>query len=377
MQSLPVLPMPAFTCKQPVVTNLTSPLYCHPLEYRNITCYATTAAAMDRRQFMPRYAPDQVAQPSSGGTEPANTLRLRAPRAPLRTAPPIVPPRNPKRLGITPRSPEKVAKIWDPTLSEYVPRLPSGGFACIRETPASRTAGSLQCSISTNTFQQTPLLISASDHGRSLHEEIKSLRQSYIDSQNDDVFAPTTPPRCSASASSLRPPVRNFSLPTYSPPTKPRLRRVRSRSVNLGPVAEASELPDLPFRRESTKSIATNRCSVDQHESQHVPSEVSESTVTTATQMVMEKTTQTAALETKPEGACNCCGSNRKALAMNPTCCIDRTEMGRVCFRCWSSLLAEGLSKQERKDWLCCLICGKELRLSDAKRLASRGTILK
>jgi hypothetical protein len=78
------------------------------------------------------------------------------------------------------------------------------------------------------------------------------------------------------------------------------------------------------------------------------------------------------------EGTCKCCGSTRKVLAMNPTCCIDRAEeKGRVCFRCWSDRLAEGVSKHDRKEWLCCLVCGKELVVSDAKRLASRGTILR
>jgi len=342
---------------------------------------------MDRRQFMPRYTPDKVAQVDSGAIEPANTLRLRAPRAPLRTAPPIVPPRNPKRLGIAPRSPEKVVKIWDTALGEYVPRQPNGQFARSQKTPASKVTGPLQRSISTNTFQQAPLLISASDQretfGRSLHEEIKSLRQSYIDLQSDDVFAPATPPpRRSASASSLRPPVRNFSLPSYSPPSKQNglarpLRRVRSRSVNLGPVAEASELPDLPILRESIKTTAAESCSTDQPVPQLAMSEAAESTRSMTRSTESEKTKQTPSLTTKPEGTCNCCGSTRKALAMNPTCCIDHVEKGRVCFRCWSNLLAEGLSKQDRKDWLCCLVCGKELMLSDAKRLTSRGTILR
>ena len=345
---------------------------------------------MDRRQFMPRYAPEKVSHLNSDGVEPANTLRLRAPRAPLRTAPPIVPSRNPKRLGIKPRSPEKVANIWDTAVGDYVPHQPNGGFAPIKDTSAPKAAGPLQRSISTGTFQHTPLLISASDQresfGHSLHEEIKNLRQSYIDSQDDDDFAPATPPpRRSASASSLRSPIRNFSLPTYTLPEKQPtparpLRRVRSRSVNLGPVAEASELPDLPVRRESAKVAATSRRSADQFESHSATPAKPESAASATqaeTETEPEKTKQTAAVEPKREGRCNCCHSTRKALAMNPTCCIDRAEMGRLCFKCWSDMLADGLSRHERKDWLCCLVCGKELLLGDAKRLASRGTILK
>jgi hypothetical protein len=78
----------------------------------NNTFYATTTVAMDRRQFMPRYTADKVVN-NSGIIEPAKLPR--APRAPPRTAPPILPPRNPKRLGLAPRSPEKVAQSWDPT----------------------------------------------------------------------------------------------------------------------------------------------------------------------------------------------------------------------------------------------------------------------
>ena len=74
---------------------------------------------MDRRQFMPRYAQEGVVHPNSGIVEPTNIPR--APRAPPRTAPPIVPPRNPKRLGLAPRPPEKVAEIWDRELGAYIP----------------------------------------------------------------------------------------------------------------------------------------------------------------------------------------------------------------------------------------------------------------
>lgn len=390
---------------------------------------------------MPRYTPDRVPQLNSGAIEPAKVPR--APRAPPRTAPPILPARNPKRLGLAPRSPEKVAQIWDPTLGAYIPRQPTGGFAPIskKEKTTSRiptTNGQpLQRSITTNTFQHTPsLTISTTDRreniGRSLHEEIKNLRQSYIDDlQSDDVFAPAclsvsvSPPRRSASAASLRSPVRNFSLPTYSSPSKQQagppvrsLRRVRSRSVNLGPVAEASELPELPVRRESPKGTAVGfrvgdeaesesdhalttqlpESTATSIESQSEPEEIIDHAATLESQLAVtfqlpESTTTTPTTESEPEqiikqtsmlvprsseGTCNCCGTTRKALAMNPTCCIeDAEEKGRVCFRCWSDRLAESLSKHDRKEWLCCLVCGQELVGSDAKRLASRGTMLR
>jgi hypothetical protein len=428
------------TANNGLPTNLQSTPCRHHLENHNTQRhFCATAVAMDRRQFMPRYTPDRVPQLNSGRIEPA-----KAPRAPPRTAPPILPPRNPKRLGLPPRSPEKVAQIWDPTLGAYIPRQPTGGFAAPiskKEKAHSRiptTNGQpLQRSFTTNTFPQhtPPLPISTADRretiGRSLHEEIKNLRQSYLDDlQSDDVFAPASlsvsvsPPQRSASAASLRSPVRNFSLPTYSSPSKqqggppPRpLRRVRSRSVNLGPVAEASELPELPARRESPKGAAVGFGVGDGvSESDHaVTTQLLESTATTpeteresreihhlearlesqlaVTFQLPESTTTTPTIEseseqikrtatalelTLSEGTCNCCGSTRKALAMNPKCCIDHVkERGRVCFRCWSDRLAESLSKQDRKDWLCCLVCGEELVVGDAKRLASRGTMLR
>jgi len=424
---------------------------------------------------MPRYSPDQVVHLNSGGIESATTSLLRAPRppsrlappilparvplqqapptlrpkAPLRPAPPIPPPRNPKRLGLTSRSPERVAQIWDPTLGAYIPRQPTGGFARITKTNRTSTTTTtgtsqpLQRSLTTNTLRQrAPLLIPTTNQhetiGRSLHDQIETLRQSYIDLQADDVFAPRAspgpPPRRSASVSSMhvRSPVRNFSLPTYSPskkqqvaptpapvPAPPRLlRRVRSRSVNLGPVAEASELPDLPVWRESINvaAVSDQRQLVDESEFDQVLSfQLPESMTTTATTTIATEpetnpesdqvlsfqlpgsttmvastapptetvskhtTPSTAVLEPKSsEGTCNCCGSTRKALAMNPTCCIAHAEeRGRVCFRCWSDRLAESLSKTERKDWLCCLLCEKRLVVGDVKRLAGRGTLLR
>lgn len=381
---------------------------------------------------MPRYTPDKAVHVDSGIVKSTNIPR--APQAPPRTAPPILPARNPKRLGLRPRSPEKVGEIWDPKLGAYIPRQPEGGFAPVSKKAAwkTTTGNPIQRSVSTGIFQHTPPSASAIDRretvGRSLHQEIKNLRQSYIDLQSDDVFAadrPSPPPRRSASAASLRSPMRNFSLPTYSPaskqkPAPPRpLRRARSRSVNLGPVAEASELPDLPARRQSPKGTAVSFRAEDEPEFDHAVTTPLPELITTtpesetglkevndsaafleselaATFQLPESTTTTPSIETETEpgqtikqtaavlepksseGTCKCCGSNRKVLAMNPACCIDRVEeIGKVCFRCWSDRLSEGVSKHERKEWLCCLLCGKELVLGDAKRLASRGTILR
>lgn len=424
-----------------LIDNLPSPFVLSPPRKPYSTTFqATATVAMDRRQFMPRYTPDRVPNLNSGRIESA-----KAPRAPPpRTAPPILPPRNPKRLGLPPRSPEKVAQIWDLTLGTYIPRQPTGGFAAPtskKEKATSRiptTNGQpLQRSFTKSTFREhtPPLPISTADRretiGRSLHEEIKNLRQSYLDDlQSDDVFAPASlsvsvsPPQRSASAASLRSPVRNFSLPTHSSPSKQQagppvrpLRRVRSRSVNLGPVAEASELPDLPVRRESPKGAAVRFGVEDElSESDHaVTTQLPESAATTSeteteledinypdaasesqlavTFQLPDSTTTTPTIESEPEqikrtaavlkptsseGTCKCCGTTRKALAMNPRCCIDHVEeRGRVCFWCWSDRLADSLSKHDRKDWLCCLVCGKELLVGDAKRLASRGTKLR
>jgi hypothetical protein len=347
---------------------------------------------MDLRQFVPHYTSETAVQFYSG--EFSKTSPPRARHVPLRTAPPIIPARNPLWVGKAPRPLETVAKIWDPEVGDYVTRQPSGGFAYISETSAKVGNRVVQRSISTNTFQHKSLLIGASDQrssfGRSLHEEIEQLRQSFIelqddddDDDDDDVFAPTTTPRRSASSATLRTPVRNFSLPTYSPPNKQfapirPLRRVRSRSVNLGPVAEASELPDYPVRRESLQVTAVAHQGETQPEPEAAATQVVDMSEVTATLIGSKNIKQAAVVvEVKREGGCNSCRSTRKALAMNPVCCIGCPEKGRLCFHCWSGLLADGVSKQDRKNWLCCLLCDKELFMTDAKRLASRGTILK
>jgi hypothetical protein len=350
---------------------------------------------MDLRQFVPHYTSETAVQFDSGDSSKTSPPRAR--HLPLRSAPPIIPARNPLRVGKAPRPLETVAKIWDPEVGDYVTRQPSGGFANIREDSAQVGSRVVQRSISTNTFQHKSLVFSASvrrsSFGRSLHEEIEQLRQSFIELQNDDddVFAPTTPPRRSASSATLRTPVRNFSLPTYSPPKKQfepirTLRHVRSRSVNLGSVAEASELPDYPVRRESLQVTAVAARQVETNpDLQPALQQVGETSEAVETLIESKNMKQTVVVELKQEGVvevnregtCNSCCSTRKALAMNPMCCIDRPEKGRLCFHCWSGLLAEGVSKQDRKNWLCCLLCRNELAMTDAKRLARRGTILK
>jgi hypothetical protein len=346
----------------------------------------STAVTMDLRQFVPRYTSEATVQFYSG--EFSKTSPPRARHVPLRTAPPIIPARNPLRVGKAPRPLETVAKIWDPKVGDYVTRQLSGDFAYIKETSAQVGNRVVQRSISTNTFQHKSLLISASGQrssfGRSLHEEIEHLRQSFIELQDndDDVFAPNTTPRRSASSATLRTPVRNFSLPTYSPPNKQfapirTLRRVRSRSVNLGHVAEASELPDYPVRRESLQVTAVAHRAGTQPEPEAAATQVVDTSEVAATLVESKTIKQTVVVEVKRAGTCKSCKSTRKALAMNPVCCIDCPERGRLCFHCWSGLLADGVSKQDRKNWLCCLLCRKELAMTDAKRLANRGTILK
>jgi hypothetical protein len=196
---------------------------------------------MDLRQFVPRYTSETAVKFCSGDF--SRTSPPRARHLPLRSAPPIIPARNPLRVGKAPRPLETVAKIWDPEVGNFVARQPSGGSAHIIETSAQLGNRIIQRSISTNTFQHRAFLISASDQrsglGRSLHEEIQrsistntvqrgslqvsagdqrstfgrllhkeveQLRQSFIELQNDDddVFAPTTPPRRSASSATLR-----------------------------------------------------------------------------------------------------------------------------------------------------------------------------
>jgi hypothetical protein len=369
---------------------------------------------MDYSKFMPRCPSERALHLNQNHTGPLPRDRLK----PLRTAPPILPPRNPLRSEITPQPLKPLAKTRSPSLQTQIPRQPNiKPTSSLSTTPLQRSASlstttSLQRSTSLSTTHP-PLLPLPSpiakpeNFSRSLHEEIAKLRQSYIDLQSDDVLSltPATPPRRSASTASPRTPVRNFSLPTYSDsptkqgaPLRP-LRRVRSRSVNLGVVAEASELPDFPLfmplrplRSEGDEMLMTVReieeiLEVARGESgtteageavMPVKEDFDASLNDSHTNTVAESTATESSQETlKRERTCIHCGSTMKALALNPVCCIERPELGRMCFGCWTDLLAEGVHKQDRKRWLRCLVCGKELGMRDARRLASRGTMIR
>ena len=259
----------------------------------------------------------------------------------------------------------------------------------------------------------------------------------------------------SASASSQQASIRNFSLPSYDSPTAkeqqqrqfalesrslsgplplpsansmwdlhtgdagtttnttpkqktPRrpLRRVRSRSVNLGRIAEAGEAPRMPARRlewwdqMGGKAVEMSRVDgghgkKEEEERTVIGSgldvEVGQLTATAATATTkpkrkvwkeVEEVEEEEALkeeqeEEEEEEACGRCKSIRRALARNPLCCVDRAKAHRLCFKCWSESLAEGLKKEERERWLCCVVCGRELLSVDVRRLASKGTIFR
>lgn len=77
------------------------------------------------------------------------------------------------------------------------------------------------------------------------------------------------------------------------------------------------------------------------------------------------------------EEACKKCGSVRRALVKNPFCCAERRSLGRACVQCWKATLAASLSEKDKEDWLCCVVCGRELLMEDVRRLAGRGTVWK
>lgn len=372
----------------------------------------TTSVAMDRRQFMPRYTTERTGELKSKMDGPTRASLPRARRPPTRTAPPVLPLRNPRRDAKPLQTSESLDTFWQPSAESRLSRQSNGDIESTQETGALPATRTLRRSNSTLARLRSPLMSrisSQEDFKHSLHEEIKSLRQSYIASPTDEVSSPTPSPplRRSASSASLRTSVRNFSLPSYSTPSTQQapplraLRRVRSRSVNLGPVAEASELPDFPIRSSSRQPMVLHgNTTTDQWGLETEPAHLPASSKPAAlnTQQIVVTTEQAtftpssrsthsdgtdlkhaaAMAEAKKQSMdfCNHCGSSRKALAMNPICCVNRPGLGKVCFRCWSSLLAEGLSKNERKDWLKCVVCGDELVASDAKRLASRGTMV-
>lgn len=156
--------------------------------------------------------------------------------------------------------------------------------------------------------------------------------------------------------------------------------------MNLGAVAEASELPDFPLflpsrplRGESDEMLEvapeeSGTAEVVMPVREDLAGICNDGHTNTAAESTATKSIQGSL---KRERTCIHCSSTRKALALNPVCCIERPELGRMCFGCWTDLLAEGVHKQDRKDWLCCLVCGKGLGMGDARRLASRGTIIR
>lgn len=254
-----------------------------------------------------------------------------------------------------------------------------------------------------------PRLISTIDQrlgfGRSLHEEIKNLRQSYINDA-DDVFTPIKAnglPHRSASSASAHTPVRNFSLPSYGSPVKQAtparpLRRVRSRSVNVGFRAEASDLPALPVRWGEVWSTKKDEAQVESRQSLEAgkaeapavlprtrPRPQSEPLLAAVLAPVptlpstsgYSKSATEVGSEEEEEEACIICGTIRRALARNPLCCVDRSKFGKACFKCWGMALSHSMTKEKREDWLCCIVCGRELMMDDVKRLAGRSTVLR
>lgn len=77
------------------------------------------------------------------------------------------------------------------------------------------------------------------------------------------------------------------------------------------------------------------------------------------------------------EEACKKCGSVRRALLKNPLCCVERRSLGKACLQCWKATLAASLSEKDKDDWMCCVVCGRELLMEDVRRLAGRGTVWK
>jgi hypothetical protein len=197
------------------------------------------------------------------------------------------------------------------------------------------------------------------------------------------------------------------TTPVQDTPRRP-LRRVRSKSVSLGRIAEASDAPKMPAKKlgwwdeveeEAVEDGRIGGVHGEKNEREgaghgsgtgatavQIPKTATTTTTTTPTKPkrkvwkevdVVEEELVEEAKEEEEEEACGRCKSIRRALARNPLCCVDRAKMRRLCFKCWSEALAEGLKTDERQKWLCCVVCGRELLSGDAKRLASRGTILR
>jgi hypothetical protein len=217
---------------------------------------------------------------------------------------------------------------------------------------------------------------------------------------------PSTSSRWNLHVDSDAPTLATPMTPVQDTPRRP-LRRVRSKSVSLGRIAEASDAPKMPAKKlgwwdemeeEAVEEGRMGGGKGKQREEQGVGNASGfeaagkvEQSATTATAKPKRKVWKEVNVveeelveeskeeeeEEEGEEACGRCKSIRRALARNPLCCVDRPKMQRLCFKCWSEALAEGLKTEERDKWLCCLVCGRELLSGDTKRLASRGTILR
>jgi hypothetical protein len=217
---------------------------------------------------------------------------------------------------------------------------------------------------------------------------------------------PSTSSRWNLHVDNDAPTLATPMTPVRDTPRRP-LRRVRSKSVSLGRIAEASDAPKMSAKKlgwwdemeeEAVEEGRMGGGKGKQREEQGVGNASGfeaagkvEQSATTATAKPKRKVWKEVDVveeelveeskeeeeEEEEEEACGRCKSIRRALARNPLCCVDRPKMQRLCFKCWSEALAEGLKTEERDKWLCCLVCGKELLSGDTKRLASRGTILR
>jgi hypothetical protein len=216
---------------------------------------------------------------------------------------------------------------------------------------------------------------------------------------------PSTNSRWNLHVDNDAPTVATPMTPVQDTPRRP-LRRVRSKSVSLGRIAEASDAPKTQAKKlgwwdemeeEAVEEARMGGGHGKEREEEEQGAGSASGFEAKAGKVVQLATTATTkpkrkvwkevdvveeelveeSKEEEEEEACGRCKSIRRALARNPLCCVDRPKMQRLCFKCWSEALAEGLKTEERDKWLCCLVCGRELLSGDTKRLASRGTILR
>ncbi|KAM0716951.1 hypothetical protein Q7P37_006803 [Cladosporium fusiforme] len=283
---------------------------------------------------------------------------MSGPSGPPPSRPPPPPPRppppalNPARLGNTLRQPQTLSDVWDPKASRYQ----------FRHSAA---------------------------------------RPRTMDSE---VFATAShAPRRAISSASAHTPARNFSRPSYASssqqttPTRP-MRRMRSRSVTLGTYAEPSNLPDFPIRWGDEEIHWAEDGSSAETQIHTTPSTSAlfqglmtnpalETTMpqhqqpAKAPQKAAEHETDDedkAEIDEEEQGeACKNCGSVRRALLKNPLCCSERPKSGKACLKCWRNTLAASLGNRNKEDWMCCVVCGRELLMEDVKRLATKGTVFK